>query len=202
MVSLLNKSYLVIGTLDFRNNKSELLISYLLRLLGVVFFGYIFYLVANFLNNDTPFRELVSIEILGVAPIFSIFLCVVDVAFVLFLHELIHALVYYVTNKQNPRFGMRGWVIYAAAPNQLITKRNIIINALAPFVVISFLGLSLLTLVPVQFASWIFLPTLVNAAAAGGDFMVVYFALKHSKEIQYNDKGDIIYALRLNTTKN
>jgi hypothetical protein len=39
------------------------------------------------------------------------------------------------------------------------------------------------------------MPTLVNAAAAGGDFMVVYFVLKHSRQTQYRDVGDIIDAL-------
>jgi hypothetical protein len=51
--------------------------------------------------------------------------------------------------------------------------------------------------VPKEALSWIFIPTLVNAAAAGGDFMVVFFVLKHSRETQYQDVGDIISALEV-----
>ncbi len=116
--------------------------------------------------------------------------------FVLYLHEMIHAAVFCFTHGQKPKIGMRGFVIFAAAPQQILTKNQVIVNAMAPFTIISIIGLSLVLFMPGSYFSWIFIPTLVNAAAAGGDFMTVYFVKKHPKTIRYNDVGDILYALK------
>lgn len=197
-MSLLIRDYIVIDQLDFRNNHSDLVTSYVLRVLGLVVFGSIFYETYIILNRYATFYELINIELENVSSVVSIFLLVLDVVLVLYLHELIHALVYYLTNKQKPKINIRGSVIFAAAPNQIISKRDLIINAFSPFVVISIIGISLLSITPLGLASWVFMPTLVNAAASGGDFMVVYFVLKQKSGTQYNDKGDILYAIEHN----
>lgn len=142
--------------------------------------------------------ELLSIKIMGVSAIWSVFLLILNVILVLYLHELVHAAVYCISSGQKPRIGMRGLVIYAAAPDKLVSRTWMLINAMAPFVVISLMGFFLMLSVPEQLLSWVFIPTLVNAAAAGGDFMVVFFVLKHSRETQYQDVGDIISALEVN----
>ncbi len=185
----------VTDQLDFRNNRRQLLGSYLLRLAGVFLFGFLFQYLLNTLRGEFSMATLLNIEIEGVGAVWSILLLILNVLLVLYLHELIHAAVYYFGSGQSPRIGMRGLVIFAAAPDKLISRNVMLINAWAPFAVISLMGLVLMQSVPEQALSWVFMPTLVNAAAAGGDFMVVYFVLKHSRQTQYRDVGDIIDAL-------
>lgn len=185
-----------IDSLDFRNNNRQLIISYLLRIFGVLIFGFILFIIAKNLykTEHILFRRLIEIKLHSLPAVVSIILITLDIVIVLFFHELIHAAVYYLTHKQKPKIGIRGFVIYAAAPNKVLTKRQIIINGFAPFTVISIIGIALLTLIPSKLASWIFIPTLVNAAASGGDFMLIYWANKQPKGGKFIDFGDIINA--------
>lgn len=181
--------------LDFRNNRKQLIGSYVLRFAGGFFFGLLFQYLLNTLRGALSMAALLSIQIEGLAAIWSIFLLTINTFAVLYLHELVHAAVYFFSSRQKPRIGMRGLVIFAAAPDKLISRNVMLINALAPIFIISLLGFGLMLSVPEQVLPWVFIPTLVNAAASGGDFMVVYFVLKHNPQTQYRDVGDIISAL-------
>ena len=185
-----------IDFLDFRNNKKQLIISYFLRAIGVIVFGYIFLLITNILANDSEvvLKELINIEIKSLPAILSVILIIIDVSIVIFLHELIHASVVFLTHRQKPRIGIRGLIVYAAAPENVLTKTQFIITALAPFLLISIIGCMLIFFIPQSFLSWIFVPTVVNAAAAGGDFMAVLWALKQPENAKFVDEGDITYA--------
>ena len=190
------KNLELIDYLDFRNNKQQLILSYLLRIFGILIFGYLFFLIAEHLykTDQIIFKTLIEIKIQSLPSVFSIIFIIIDVVVVLYLHELIHAAVFYFTHKQRPKLGIRGFIIFAAAPNKILNKNQMIINTLAPFVVITLVGFLLMTLVPISFSSWIFIPMVVNAAAAGGDFMTVYWVLKQPKGAKFIDVGDITNA--------
>ena len=185
-----------VGALDFRNNKQALIVSYVLRAAGVFVFGALFLMITKYLatGNEIILKQLISIEIKSLPSGLSIFLIILDVVFVLFLHELIHASVVFITHGQKPKIGIRKLIIYAASPESVLTKTQFIITALAPFLVISIIGCMLIFFVPYNYLSWIFIPTVVNAAAAGGDFMAVVWALKQPENAKFIDKGDITYA--------
>ena len=187
--------YKTVDALDFRNNKGQLIISYLIRGAGILIFGCLLYAYVLVTQERVSFTQLISIEIAGIPAWGSILLLVVNISLVLYLHELIHASVFFLTHGQLPRIGWRGWTIFASAPEHVLSGRSLIINALAPFTIISAVGVILLGYVPLTYSPWVFIPTLVNAAASGGDFMAVWFVARQKQEIQFNDQGDIIYAL-------
>ena len=191
-----NENLKQIDSLDFRNNKKQLIVSYFLRAVGVIVFGYAFLLIARFLGNNSGIiiKELINIEIESIPAILSVVLIILDVVFVLFLHELIHASVVFLTHKQKPDIGIRGLIIYAASPENVLTKAQFIIVALAPFVAISIIGCVLIFLLSQSFWPWVFIPTVVNAAAAAGDFMAVLWAIKQPGSAKFIDEGDITYA--------
>jgi hypothetical protein len=181
-----------IGSLDFKNNKRLLILSYVLRLAGILFFGYLFFFLARAFagNNYISLGTLLEIEIDALPPIASILLLVVCVILVLYMHEIIHAAVFYFTHRQKPQVGIRGLIIFAAAPDTLLTKRELIVNAIAPFTVLSLLGIAILSLLPHYYMSWIFIPVVVNAAASGGDFMTIMWISKQPKGSKFIDIGD------------
>ena len=185
-----------IDSLDFRNNKQQLILSYLLRISGVLIFGYLFFVIAEHLykTDQVNFKKLFEIEIQSLPSIVSIILVIIDVVVVLYLHELIHAAVFYFTHKQKPKIGIRGFILFAAAPNKILNKNQMITNAFAPFVVITLVGFLLMRLIPIDFSAWIFIPMVVNAAAAGGDFMTIFWVLKQPKGAKFIDIGDITNA--------
>ena len=188
-------NYNTIDSLDFRNNKGQLIMSYAIRAAGVLIFGYLLHTYVQTIHGQIHFKQIISIGISGIPAWASILLLVANVATVLYLHELIHASVFYLTHRQLPRIGWRGWTIFASAPEHVLSARSLITNALAPFTVISLMGVILLSYMPLAYSSWVFIPTLVNAAASGGDFMAVWFVARQKQGTQFNDQGDVIYAL-------
>lgn len=197
-MAITNNELKKVDALDFRNNKTQLILSYILRIIGVVVFGLLFMLWISLINADTPItlQTFLNIEIANLPAVVSILLIILDVIFVLYLHELIHAFVFYLTHRQKPKIGMRGFVIFAAAPSHLLNRNQLIINALSPFFAISVLGAFMLSLIPNNLTAWVLIPTIVNAAASGGDFMAVVWAMRHDKRAIYNDDGDIITAFK------
>ncbi|MFP4023853.1 MAG: DUF3267 domain-containing protein [Thiohalospira sp.] len=158
-----------VSSIDFRNNKQQLLLSYLLRAAGMFVFGALLLIITKYLanNDEIIIKELINIELKSIPPIFSIFLIILDIVFILFLHELIHASVLFITHRQNTKIGIRSFIIYAAAPESILTKIQFIITALSPFLLISIIGCLLIFFIPHTYLSWVFIPTVVNAAAAG-----------------------------------
>ncbi|MDX1903835.1 MAG: DUF3267 domain-containing protein [Thermonemataceae bacterium] len=189
-----------IAIIDFENNKLLLWQSYMYRVIGFLVFGLLF---ATILAKQKSI-PLITSSFLDISlPIFqpfaSIILISLDVILVLYLHELIHALVFYLSNRQKFTIGMRNGVIFAAAPEHLIAKRVMYINAFAPFVVISLLATIGLTFIKTDYIAWFYIPLVINAGASAGDFMIFIWMLQHKKTTLYKDKGGIIEAYTLNT---
>ena len=185
-----------ISALDFRNNRAQLLWSYLLRLAGLFIFGAFFLWITRLFHPKAQISliSLLNIELEPLPGFTSILLIILDVAFVLYVHELVHASVFYIMHKQPPKIGIKGLVIYAAAPSQMIRRNPMIINALAPFAIISVTGIILIGIINYNYISWVFIPAVINAAASGGDFMAVAWMLQHKKSTVYRDVGDITEA--------
>jgi len=185
-----------ISKLDFRDNTRLMLASYGLRLIGAVVFSIVFYVIVQQLYpiQAVSLESLITIKLDGVPDIASIALIIIAVVGVLWLHELIHATVFFIHTGASPYIGIRGPIIFASAVGYLNTRNAMIVNALAPFIVISLLGVPLMSVVPFDFLAWIFIPTVANAAAAGGDFMAVYWLLSLPKDSQIEDHGDVLIA--------
>lgn len=181
-----------IDSLDFRNNKRLLILSYAFRLASIPFFGSLFLFIVRYFadNNYVTLRTVMEIKIHTLPPVASILLLILDVILVLYIHESIHAAVFFFTHKQKPQIGIRGLIIFAAAPHKVLTKGEMIANGIAPFTVISLLGIVIMSLLPHNFISWIFIPAVVNAAASGGDFMTIVWVLKQPKGSKFIDIGD------------
>jgi hypothetical protein len=167
-------------------------------LTGVIVFAVIFALLAKWFHPDIVFQKEVFLNIAleNTLRWFSIFLIIFDVLLVLYLHELIHASVFYFSVGAKPKIGIRGPIIYAAAPNFQNKRNMMIVNALAPFTIISILGLILMAVLPLSVLPWIFIPAVVNAASSGGDFMAVAWLLKLDKDVILEDDGDVLTAYR------
>ncbi|MFO7943893.1 MAG: metalloprotease family protein [Anaerolineales bacterium] len=76
----------------------------------------------------------------------------------------------------------------------LLTKTHP--TGLAPFTVISLLGLLLIAVLPPAVLAWVFIPTVINAAASGGDFLLIHWMRKQPAEARYEDTGDALTAYK------
>lgn len=188
--------YTAISKLDFRDNNQLMLLSYGIRIVGAVLFSVLFFIIVQqiYPNRALTLESLITLKIENVPDIVSIFLIAFAVVGVLWLHELIHATVFLIHTGAPPRIGMNGPIIFASAIGYMNTRNAMILNALAPFIVISVLGVLLMFVVPTSMLAWIFIPTVTNAAAAGGDFMAVYWLLSLPDDTEIEDHGDILIA--------
>lgn len=124
----------------------------------------------------------------------SLFISVLVLIFVtigmIFLHEAIHGLFFWLITREKPRFGFKVVYAFAGAPGWYITKQPYIIVGIAPLVVITLVGFLLLLFVP---SGWI-LPLLLfmtmNASGASGDIYTVFWLLSKPDNILVNDSGD------------
>jgi hypothetical protein len=187
-----------IGTLDFQSS-SNLFAGYALRAAGLVIFAALFVVIARAAHPDLPLAAdtFIGIAIEGAAVWVSILFLIFAVAGVLYLHELIHAAAFFAFCGAPPKIGAKRWLIFAAAPGYLNRRGTMAANALAPFVVISLVGAALLVFLPTAHLSWVFVPTVVNAAAAGGDFLAVAWLGKLPEGSWLEDDGERLTAYRL-----
>ncbi len=108
------------------------------------------------------------------------------------LHELTHGAVFWLLTGERPLFGVHQFLAYAACPRWYIPRSSYMVVELAPFLVLTGIGLVLL---PVILPSWV--PGIVfalslNAAGAVGDLYVVILLLLAPSTSLINDRGEQI----------
>jgi hypothetical protein len=106
------------------------------------------------------------------------------------LHELVHGVFFWLFTRSRPTFGFRGWYAFAAAPGWFLPRGQYLVVTLAPFVLLSVLGILLLAVVPTGTLAAILAGTVLNAASAVVDLWVVFLILRERRPIVIEDLGD------------
>lgn len=105
------------------------------------------------------------------------------------LHEWCHGLAFRL-NGFRPRYGFRWVYAYATAPNAVMTRRQALAVALAPFVLITLCGIPLLRLLPSSFVPYVVLFLATNAAGAIGDMWLTWTLLRFPHPVLVVDYKD------------
>jgi hypothetical protein len=109
------------------------------------------------------------------------------------VHELFHGLFFWVFTHRPPKFGLRGWYAFACAPGWFFPRRQYLVIGLAPFVLISLLGMVLLPLLPVEAMVLVLLAVILNAASSVGDLWIILRLLFTRGPLAVEDVGDGMY---------
>lgn len=109
------------------------------------------------------------------------------------LHELTHGVFIWRYTGGRPEFGLGLGYAYAAAPDWYIPRRQHIVIALAPLLLISLLGLALLPLLPMAVFPFLFVALLFNAAGSVGDLAMVGWLLLKPARTLVRDTGPAIH---------
>jgi len=112
------------------------------------------------------------------------------VIFMLIFHEGLHGLCFWIFTRSAPKFALKIYYAYAAAPGWYLAKWPYFITALAPFAVITLLGLVGMIFGPPAAIFPLMLVTLLNASGAAGDLWVVIALLRRSASVLVEDSGD------------
>ena len=118
------------------------------------------------------------------------------------LHELIHGLFFWIFTTEMPRFGYRGLLFYTAPPDGLYFSRNpYLVITLAPFGLITILGLLLLLFVPINLLAALISIIALNASGSIGDVAVALWLLPKPSTILIEDQGTRIVTYAPNISK-
>lgn len=132
-----------------------------------------------------------SISFFGVDSVLFGLLVLVALTFAMvFLHEGIHGLFFWIFTKEKPCFGFKVVYAFAGAPDWYITKVPYLIIGISPLILITLVAFGLLLFLP---PAWI-LPVLffmtLNASGAVGDIYTIFWLVRAPRNILVNDTGD------------
>ena len=183
------ETYELKGSLDLLKNKQLALVINVVAAILLVFFGWFFLSILRFIRPDYVGALTLLISDLG--DIFKVLGVLLAITLVMVLvHEGLHGLFFWLITNHRPTFGFRGYYAFAAAPGWYIPRNPYLLVSLAPFVLITVIGLGLIAVVPYGFIPPLLLLISMNAAGAVGDLMVVAWLLGKPAWFLVQDYGD------------
>ncbi|MFE4105580.1 DUF3267 domain-containing protein [Almyronema epifaneia] len=117
------------------------------------------------------------------------------------LHELVHALFFWLFTRQRAVFGFKGLYAFAAAPRWYIPRNQHLVITVAPLLLISLLGIGLIPLVAEKWLPPLLLILISNAAGAIGDIVTLTWLLSKPASAYINDYGDGFHLYLANLTQ-
>ncbi len=202
-ITTLPSDYSLLSVLDL----SKKWIFLFLNIFGTVIFfvvGWLLYSLVEFLRPIGLDGYRLN-DVMGLGPTGGIVLTIPAVglfgvlaAFVLtpVVHELVHGLGYWLYTRRRPAFGFKLVFAYCASPvGVYVTRNQLIATALAPFVVMTLVGLGAVVIVPASLVPILLLIVVMNIAGAVGDLASAVWLLFHAPEILGQDTGSklIVY---------
>ena len=121
---------------------------------------------------------------------------IVAIVLVMFIHELVHGVFFWRFTGLHPTFRIKGLYIYTAAPSDIYFPRNqYLAVGIAPFVLLTLVGLLLMVIVPVVIVPILILSIAFNAAGAAGDLLMFAWLLSYPPDtlMQDNRTSVIVY---------
>jgi hypothetical protein len=178
--------------------KKDTRLNWILQLVGMVWFiiaGWVLWKIVSFFRPDfvpqTQFE--MSLTLLG-----GILLVIL---ITLILHELIHGLFFWLFTRERPEFGLGPGYAYAAAPDWYFPKGKYLIIGLSPLMVLTVLGLAVISFVPAAWIGILFLAIVFNAGGAVGDLYICIRIGVERPDVWIKDKGDGFEVYRRDNVK-
>lgn len=191
-VRKLPDSYHLSGSLDLSGNPKFVILLNLVGFLLLIFFGW---LLGMYLAKIRPqdVSNSFSFSVYSLQDLMKLVLIAVGViAVMLILHEGIHGVFFWIFTGDKPKFAFRGTYAYAAAPDWYIPRLPFLITTLAPFLLISLMGLFLLKFIPVELLLPTHLLIILNASGAVADLAVVIWLIPQPSICYAQDRGDAV----------
>lgn len=187
LTKTLPDNFIPLSTLDFSRNFRAVMTINILAILFFFVSGSFFFRLSLFIRPE--------LEDAGVIQGASILQLVTTFVLVLILHELVHALFFSLITGENPKFGLKGFYFYVAAPEWYIPKSAYLLINLAPILFISLIGLIVILFIPVNFVPLMLFSLAVNVASGTSDIFITGWLIRSPKKTLVNDSGNIFSLL-------
>lgn len=179
-------------------DQKMLILSNLAGLVLLVIFGYLFIAYSTAVRPESA-GVFLSIKLEGLQALRTVLVLLLVIFITLTLHEAVHGLGFRLLANARPIFAFRGAYAFAAAPGWYIPRNQYLVIGLAPFVIISLVGLGLIAIAPPAWILPLIIACVINASGAVGDLWVAVILLRQPATALANDLGDdiTIYRVRL-----
>lgn len=151
----------------------------------VICFGWLFYRAAIFFQPDYKADDLFSF-LSG----FSLLSVLFSLILMVLLHEGIHGFFFWFFTREMPVFGYKGSYAFAAAPDWYLPRNQYLIVGSAPFVLLTLVGLIIMSFSPLPAFPVLLTVLTLNAAGAFGDMYVVAKVISFPPGALVKDVGD------------
>ena len=175
--------------IDLHKDVKLTIIVYLLCGISAVFFYILFYYVLKFLGLNDSSNTLFYIQTFKSMTKLDKFVFFTLMLITFLIHELIHGFFFYIFTGDKPKIGFKSLYLYAGAPNWYIRKNYFFIESLSPLIIITILGIVILSILPDKYSTILFLLFTVNAAGSFGDICVSLKLLNKPSNTYVNDTG-------------
>ncbi|GHO67564.1 transcriptional regulator [Ktedonobacter sp. SOSP1-52] len=188
-VTSLPQGYTPCGEVNFAKDKKLAWILNGVGLLLFILFALAFAYIAFLFHRESLGRS-ASVTIGGwqllegiLAMAFTVFGCML-------VHELIHGVFFWVFTQAWPHFGFKWIYAYASAPEWYIPRTPFLIIGLAPFLLVTLIGVAVLPFASLGLSLFLWLLLTLNAAGSVGDFYVIIRLLFAPSPLLVHDYGD------------
>ena len=149
---------------------------------------YVIIIIAFFIFQWSAYIYGVTVSDMNAVSLLKQFLygLIISMTIIIPLHELIHAIGYFILGARKIRFGaaLKHFAFYAVADDFVANRAGFIFLALSPFIIVSLLNLAGFIFVP-GYASYTYISVLFfHATMCAGDFALLsYFEHHRDKEL-------------------
>ncbi len=182
--------YKLDSSFDLKNKKLLMWLN-IIGLFLIGFFFLIFSRLLRWLRPDAQFSFSITFEnplkiLLQLAAILLV------IAAVLTLHEAVHGVFFWLFSRHKPTFGFSLAYAYAAMPDWYFPRNQYLWIGMAPFILLSLLGVGLMVLVPANTLGLLLIALVMNASGAVGDLAVLVWLSRKPRSSYALDKADSI----------
>ncbi len=191
-ISLSDAKFRSVEEVNFLNNKILYAIINIVSILAFPFFYLVFFYITNIFIANKPlsiFYYFVSFSRITNADLILFFGILIAV---MFIHELIHGLFFFIFTGEKPVFGFKNLSAYAGIPKSFIKKKYYLIASLSPLIFLSIVILGIFFLTTNSISTIMFITASAHAAGCIGDIWVSVKLLNKPAETFVNDDGMVI----------
>ena len=184
---------------DYRSHKSlnlsgsrTILWLNLTAILLLFFFGWLFSYLVIKLSPINSFQT-------GIFGLFHsntliiIVAILLSIIIMLVLHELTHAIFFWLFTHEFPRFSLKAGYAFTAAPEWYFPRLQYILVGLSPFLIITTASIALTMFVAPSLIIYLLLIAAFNATGSIRDLIVVAWIFRQPMKILIKDEGDNFY---------
>jgi hypothetical protein len=168
------------------NNKRLFWLLQILATISLFLFGFLFLLWTIWVRPNLAQTLHAGVVIMLPDLLFLLLGVVLSIV----LHELVHGAFFWFFSRSRPRFGFRGGYAYAAAPGWFFPRRQYLVIGLAPFIILSVVGMIVVIFVPLKMLAVTLAAMIANASGSVGDLWIVFKVIRERRNIVIEDLGD------------